>query len=331
MDQIQQTLDALVKNSITEEKLKSVTQSTVESCLAPVTAQLNEHANALKALQTQFEQLRLEQERQRGRIDKVEGEAATQVNQNDVNDGPPVRRRKIGEVERSSGSVAAPGSTPANGVNRKADAHRNDSEIAKCELILSDFGGPLTHDSIVKAYKDWAQIALPADAPVPKIKSRRIDETGKLVFDTPAQAKTVLDAHAASAAAGGGIAFENQRFKVKTSRPYRQRRLNDHMGGIKFKVSSLNAENPLCQVGLEQSNWQWDATFDRGGHVTGGKLYYVLHGRPQLVAKLSLDDNGVGVLTSTDNNHVFSSDVARESFRKLIKDAENDANSRTRG
>ena len=208
--------------------------------------------------------------------------------------------------------------------------HRMDAEAAKCELILANFGGPLTHDTISRAYKDWAAAHLPQGTPMPKIKSRRIDESAKLVFETSAQAKTVLDAHDVTVTAGEGISFGGQAFKMKLSRPFRQRRLNDHMGGVKFKISKLNADNPLSGLSLVQDNWQWEASFEQGC-VSGGKLFYLVTGRPQIVAKLSLDANAVGVLTSTDNCQVFPSEDTRTSFKQLLKEVESEANSRARG
>ena len=164
---------------------------------------------------------------------------------------------------------------------------------------------------------------------MPKFKSRRIYESAKLVFETIAQAKTVLDAHDVAVIAGEGVRFRGQKFKMKPSRPFRQRRLNDHMGGVKYKISNVGTEHPLSGLNLEDK-CQWKPTFERGC-VSGGKLLKEVSGKPQIVAKLSLDANAVGVLTSTDNCQVFPSEAAREAFRELMKDAETEANSRTRG
>ena len=113
-----------------------------------------------------------------------------------------------------------------------SNTHRTEAESAKRELILTEFGGPATHDSIVKAYKEWAGVHLPENTLLPKIKSRRIDESAKLIFETNAQAKTVLDAHHAATLNGNGISCGGQSLRMKPSRPFRKRRLNDHMGGV---------------------------------------------------------------------------------------------------
>ena len=181
-----------------------------------------------------------------------------------------------------------------------SNTHRADAEIAKGELILTDFGGPLTRDSIVEAYKAWAEVHLPEATPLPTFKSRRIDGSAKLVFQSSSQAKTVLDAHIATEGDGNGISHCGQKFRMKPSRPFRQRRLNDHMGGVKYKISNLGAGDILRSLNLEQDKWQWEASFERG-FASGGKLHYLLNGRPQIVARLALDKDGGGKLSSNDN------------------------------
>ena len=171
---------------------------------------------------------------------------------------------------------------------------------------------------------------LPVNSPQPLIKSRRIDESAKLVFETNAQAKTVLDTHDAAARDGNGISWAGQRLRMKPSRPFRQRRLNDHMGGVKFKISKLGTDDPLSGLNLEHDKWQWEAAFERG-HVSGGKLYYLLEGRPQITARLALDKDGIGQLICTDKTCVFRTSPALDSFRNILKLAEDEANSRARG
>ena len=129
---------------------------------------------------------------------------------------------------------------------------------------------------------------------------------------------------------GGGIAFDGHKFKLKVSRPFRQRRLNDHMGGIKHAISQGGADHVLKSLNFSQEGWHWDATFDQG-QVSGGRMYYNANGRLQIVARLSLDNNGVGKLTSTDNNVVLPSAEARDSFKKVLNDVEHEANSRAQG
>ena len=182
--------------------------------------------------------------------------------------------------------VSTPRSAPAAAAS--VNMHRVDAEIVECELVVREFGAPLTHDSIVLAYKDWATTHMPERSPLPKFKSRRIDESAKLVLETIAQAKTVLDAHDVAVIAGEGVSFRGQNSKMKPSRPFRQRRLSDHMGGVKYKISNVGTEHPLSGLNLEQDKCQWEAAFERGC-VSGGKLFYDVSGRPQIVAKLSLD------------------------------------------
>ena len=117
---------------------------------------------------------------------------------------------------------------------------------------------------------------------------------------------------------------------MKPSRPFRQRRLNDHMGGVKYKISNLGAGDILRSLNLEQDKWQWEASFERG-FVSGGKLYYLLNGRPQIVARLALDKDGVGKLSSDDNATVFPSTAALDSFKQILNAAESDASRRARG
>ena len=162
----------------------------------------------------------------------------------------------------------------------------------------------------MKAYKEWAEANVTSSAPLPDIKPRRIDESAKLVFQTAAEPRAVLDVHHEVEKNGGGIAFDGHKFKLKASRPFRQRRLNDHMGGIKYAISKVGADHVLKPLDFSPEGWQWDATFEQG-QVSGGKMYYNANGRPQIVARLSLDSSGAGKLTRTDNNVVFPSAEAR--------------------
>ena len=65
--------------------------------------------------------------------------------------------------------------------------------------------------------------------------------------------------------------------------------------------------------------------------MVGSFPTYIAQKRPQLVARQVLDDVGAGTLTSSDNVAVFSSEDQRVAFRKILKEAESEANAKLRG
>ena len=224
-----------------------------------------------------------------------------------------------------------PGASRGSLARAAPTSHRKDMDVAKCEVILSGFGGHLAQSTIFNAYKAWAAAHLPQGTSLPVVKSKRIDESAKLVFESASLASTVIDALKVSLDDGTGLGVGDNKFKFKISKPFRQRRLNDHMGGVKYKFSKLPQEHALHALGLSTDMFQWEAVFDRGGQINGGKLFFIFKDQPQIVARLTLDAQCVGSLTSTDNACVFPSENYREAFQLILKEAESEANGRLRG
>ena len=118
-------------------------------------------------------------------------------------------RANLGPASRHTGSRAAPAS------------HRKDSEAAKCEIILLQFGGHLAHSTVVKAYKAWAEVHLTEGTPLPSVKTKRIDGSAKLVFESAVVASNLLDTLNITLESDAGLAVGKEKLKLRISTPFR--------------------------------------------------------------------------------------------------------------